>query len=336
MMKRVERGAWKLPEGVKRGEEIVYEPEEVKKEWAQAYEKLGKEDPQWNKTFDDEWRKEVEKDENDPGEAGLELPIQQKEVEEVISRMKNGKAGGTDGIVNEMIKNGGEQLAKSITWLFNLVWDWECIPEDWKRGVIFPIFKGGDNTDPNDYRGITLLSVLGKSLEAVLNKRLYTWCEENGILIDQQGGFRAERGCPEMVWTLDETIKWRKRRRMTTYMCFLDVRKAYDTVWFLGLWHRMKEKGIGGKLLRVCKEWYDEMESCVLVRGDRTNWFPIEQGVKQGGILSPLLYSLFINDIALAMEEAGCEGVEVGSQRISILMYADDVSVTNKSPQINP
>ena len=90
-----------------------------------------------------------------------------EEVRKVISRLKNGKAAGVDGIVNEIIKHGGEQVHVAMWQLIDICFEEESTPEDWKKGMIFPIHKEGDKSIPGNYRGISLLSIVGKIYTAV-------------------------------------------------------------------------------------------------------------------------------------------------------------------------
>ena len=96
-------------------------------------------------------------------------------------------------------------------------------------GVIFPLYKEGDNRDPLNYRGITLLSIVGKVDNRVLTDRLVRFAERQGGIVEEQGGFRPERGTEDQLFILTEILRGRGSHR-TTYTAFIDVKKAYDTV----------------------------------------------------------------------------------------------------------
>src|SRR5690348_6258049 len=170
----------------------------------------------------------------------------------------------------------------------------------WCRGVVVPIHKDGDIKLPRNYRPITLLSILGKVYTGVLERRLMSWSEKHGIIVQEQGGFRPGRGCPEQLYTLTELIKLRRLRKQYTYACFIDIRKAYDTVWHDGLKARLLECGVHGAMYRAIASLYEGCSSTIRLGGDTgyTDWFDIETGVRQGCILSPILYSIFINGLA--------------------------------------
>ena len=175
--------------------------------------------------------------------------------------------------------------------------------------MIFPIHKEGDKRNPGNYRGISLLSIVGKIYAAVLQERLSKWCEKNGIIVEEQGGFRPGRGCADQIYVLMSIIK--NRRGKKTYCCFIDLRKAYDRVWRTGLWKRLWDEGIRGKMWRVIKKMYEGTRNCVIVGEEKTEFFEVEVGVRQGCVLSPILFSIYINGMAKAVKEGG-KGIQVG------------------------
>ena len=101
-------------------------------------------------------------------------------------------------------------------------------------------------------------------------------------------------GDVDHIFALSEILSRRRARNGRMYLGFLDIRKAYDTVWRNGMWMRMKEAGVKGKMLRILQKWYEEVESRVEVNGEVSEWFNITDGVRQGCVLSPLLFLVFI------------------------------------------
>ena len=102
-----------------------------------------------------------------------------------IDNMRDGKACGLDGVVNEVMKYGGRMMRLSLYRLCCCMWENEKVPKNWMKGLIFPILKKGSDSDMNNYRGITLLSVVSKVYAVVLNNRLMAW-GEGGVLVDEQ------------------------------------------------------------------------------------------------------------------------------------------------------
>ena len=128
----------------------------------------------------------------------------------------------------------------------------------------------------------------------ILNNRLVQCLDKGGALHEGQAGFRS---CVDIVYTLNEIVQGRFREDKETYALFLDVQKAYhDTVWCDGLWLKLWDMGVKGRIWHVIKKMYEASRSTVLLEGETSAMFSVEQGVAQGCSLSPILFSVFIND----------------------------------------
>jgi hypothetical protein len=215
--------------------------------WREAFRRLFAVD-QDEKAFRAEYLEEIKQDISDELRCSYQFdslnrdinkPIESQEVHSVITDLKQGKAAGIDSLVYEIFKFGGEGISQSTARLCNELFELERIPKDWARGLIFPLFKDGDNRVPDNYRGITLLSVVGKIYTSVLNNRVTRWCEENGILSEEQAAFRAGRSTVDHILTVSELVGARKARRKGTYCAFLDIKKAYDMLDRDTLWKRL-------------------------------------------------------------------------------------------------
>lgn len=263
------------------------------------------------------------------GTSELNLPITLSEVCLSVGRLQNHKAAGADGIVGEMLKQGGDSLLACVHLLCVAMFKTGNIPMDWLRGVIVPLHKDGDKRDPLNYRPITLLSIAGKVYAGVLHARLIKWSESNNIIVPEQGGFRPQRGCAEQIFTLTELIRIRRARKQSTFACFIDIRKAYDTVWHDGLKVKLREYGIHGGMYNAIVSMYAACESTVRLGEELgfTEFFNIDTGVRQGCILSPWLYALYINDLAKEIKQSGLGAFidEKKQFRLSLLLYADDI-----------
>jgi hypothetical protein len=122
-------------------------------------------------------------------------------------------------------------------------------------------------TDPLNYRGITLLSIVGKVYTRVLSDRVAQFAERSGGVVEEQGGFRPGRGTEDQLFALTEILH--SRGHVTTYAAFIDVKKAYDTVWRDGMWKRLWDEGVRGRVWRVIKNMYSVVQSAVLVGKNR-------------------------------------------------------------------
>ena len=138
-----------------------------------------------------------------------------------------------------------------IEWLvklFNEVWGRGVAPRDWKSAIIVPIHKKGSRLKCTNYRGIRLLSVVGKVFARVLNYRVKGLTE--GSVMDEQGGFRSGRGCLDQIFAVKQVIEKMTEKDKVMFMVFIDLEKAYDNVCREKLWRILFEYGIRGRLLR--------------------------------------------------------------------------------------
>ena len=215
-------------------------------------------------------------------------------------------------------------MCEMLLALFNLVWDNEYAPSYWREGLIVSLFKKGDREDPGNYRGITLLNVVGKLYSRVINNRLLKHLELNHMLHEGQGGFRLGRSCIDNIFSLNELIQGRIREGKSTLAFFLDVKKAYDTVWRDGLRYKMWEMGIKGKVWRVVRSLYANNRSCVCLEGKSSEFFSINQGVAQCCTLSPTLFLIYINGLLNEIEKCPELGVKFSKTKMSGHLFADD------------
>ena len=144
------------------------------------------------------------------------------------------------------------------------------------------------------------------------------------VLSEEQAGFRAQRSTVDHIFALTEMLRWRRKRRLQTHCCFLDIRKAYDTLWRDGLWKRLIEVGLRGKMWRVLKNLCDVVESSVLVGVQRTEWFGLDRGRRQGCILS-LLLAIFIDGLTPAVNDTEARSMLEGMSR-NLLLVGDDIA----------
>jgi hypothetical protein len=275
-----------------------------------------------------EEEKESEKEQEHRSKLGGE--ISQVEVNKAIHKLKNGKAAGQDAIIAEVVKRAGDPMRHAVWKMCSTAWSTEKVPHEWMQGLIFPLYKDGDDRDLLNYRGITLLSIVAKVYCSVLANRLMIFAEREGAgIVEEQGGFRPRRGTDDQLFALTETLRLRTGK--VTYAAFIDVKKAYDTVWRVGLWKRLWEEGVRGKMWRVVKGMYQTVESAVLVGEESTEWFELQAGVRQGCVMSPVLFSLFINGLARELKKRG-QGVDIGGRRVQMLLYADDIALLAETP----
>ena len=238
----------------------------------------------------------------------LNASISDEEIQKGLKALKNKKAVGIDNILNEEIKATFSIFKNIYKKIFNLILDTGIFPEIWADGLIIPLFKKGQKNDPNNYRGITLISCLSKFFTIILNNRLKIVVEK--ILSEIQAGFRPGYSTLDHIFSLYCIFILYKRMNKPLYMAFIDYQKAFDTIWRAGLWYKLMKQGISGKFLNVIKNMYQKSKSRVFLHGEKSNSFPAETGVKQGDILSPLLFALYINDLEKCLKDQGVQSLQ--------------------------
>lgn len=248
------------------------------------------------------------------------------EIEQAIKELKRNKAPGIDNITAELIKAGGDTIVNALHVLLNKIYYSETVPEEWSRGIIIPIYKRkGDKMDCNNYRGITLLSIPGKVLSKVIQRRISAYVEE--VLGEEQAGFRPGRSTIDQLFTIRQILEKYIETNNTCYINFIDYKQAFDSVWHVGLWQAMRNFGIEEKLINLIQTVYKKAENAVRVEHDLTEWFKTEVGTRQGCILSPTLFIIILEAIYRIATKDLNIGVKCYGENISNLKFADDVTL---------
>ena len=267
---------------------------------------------------------------DDPQEYIDHVNISYEDVMYAISDSKNNKSPGADLITNEIVKNGGNGMVSSLYKLFSRLIEIEYIPDKWNEGCIIPIYKKGDRRDLNNYRGITLNSCVAKMFSKIIAKKISEFLEEHNILTEVQGGFRYNRRCEDHIFVLKSILATRQAEGKKTHLAFLDFKKAFDSVWRQGLLRATKNVGINGKLLNLIQNMYSNVKCKVVFNDIESDMFDVNEGVKQGCPLSPVLFSIYMNELKKIIKERKL-GISIFNTQIGSLFWADDVVLIGES-----
>ena len=225
---------------------------------------------------------------------------------------------------------------------FNLILEMGIIPESWLESVIKPINKCTSSPkQPENYRHITILSCFGKLFTAILNHKLNNFLKHNNILKENQAGFRSGYSTVDHIFTLHILTELVKGKKKKLFCLFVDYSKAFDSVWRVGLWMKLLGSGINGKIYRVFFIICIRILNRVMHSGEKSNFFNSYWGVRQGENLSPVLFSLFLNDLEDFLSNSNYSGINLNMPendldvylKVLTLLYADDTVIFGTDPK---
>ena len=170
-------------------------------------------------------------------------------------------------------------------------WSSGCVPVEWRNAVIVPVPKKGDLRVCDNWRGISLLDVIGKIFARIIQDRLTTLADE--VLRESQCGFRRGRGCVDMIFVARQLIEKAIEHESDFYILFVDLKKAYDSVSRPALWLVLEKLGVPPKMLVVIKALHEGMSALVRVGRDVSGEIEINNGLRQGCTLAPMLFNLY-------------------------------------------
>lgn len=265
-------------------------------------------------------------------EGDLDYLITVEELKAAVKKLKNKKSPGYDQIINEMIKCFHDTYPDLLLNLFNYIFVEGKFPTHWSSGMIVPIYKKGAKNDPSNYRGITLSSCLGKLFCSILNNRLNNFIRQNNILGPEQLGFVAGNRTSDAIYILHSLIeKYCKLQNQKLYVCFIDFEKAFDKVSRTLLLNKLHNIGLKGKFLNILTSIYSEDKACLKLNNSLTDLYPVNIGVKQGCVLSPTLFNLFLSDLPSGFNNLEMHAPKLLHSKVSSLFWADDLALISTS-----
>ena len=269
---------------------------------------------------------------NDPSNYNLvEMPqwppVPPEEIKFLISQLKSGKASGPDLIPPELLKLNPEWWAKPLAALFTRVDSTSQMPPSGLNAIIVPIYKKGDPKSPANYRPISLLSVVGKLYARHLLNKLTAWMTESAVLGPEQVGFRQGKSTLDHCAVLTHLItKYNGRYGKKLYAAFLDLKGAFDSIPRDLLWDKLALMKVDDRLLYLLRKLYSQTSCQVRYTrlGNLTPKIITNKGVKQGCVLAPFLFNLFLNDLVPTLSSIYGHCPKLGQLHLPALLYADD------------
>ena len=325
----------KVPFKVEQNGNLTSDIENVLGTWKNEFEKLFNPKQTGDPIFAsniEEQKSRLENEMATNSESQLNQPILLTEVQKAIRSCKCNKSPGIDRIPNEVIKH--PNVENLLLKIYQYCFENGIVPKIWLRSLIKPIPKSAEKNPylPLNYRGISLISCIGKVYSSILNSRLTFHLEEYNVLVDEQNGFRKSRSCEDHTFVLSSIIDTRKSEGKATFAAFIDLSKAFDSINRNMLFYKLLTNRIHGKFYNAVVALYEETECCVQINNLTTEWFGTLQGVRQGDNLSPTLFNVYINDLAKDLKEMGL-GVSLDNINICVLLYADDIVLISENEE---
>ena len=285
----------------------------------------------WIKHYKDLWYKE-EEEEEEINQTRLINEVDSLTLEELleeIKKSKNRKAPGMNGINTELIKYAGILFHLRLLHFYNMCWKTSQIPKEWRQAKVISIFKKGKRTNPNNYRGISLLDTAYKIYTRILNERLKIIADH--LISEEQMGFRKGRSCADAIFTLKRVIEERREYNCETHMAFVDLVKAFDNVIRKRLWDILKNRGYPLHLVEVVRNIYEETTIRLILGEKLTEEIPTNKGLRQGCTLSPTLFNIYMDDMYRAWKNKVDLGINFKNMYLNSLLYADDKVIIQDS-----
>ena len=227
-----------------------------------------------------------------PQHLWMNLPPTFLELTNAMRQMKSRKSAGVDNIPFELLQHGGMSLKTRLHTLILRMWESQEVPNDFKDAVIITLFKKGDRKNCGNYRGISLLSIAGKIFARILLNRLQAVAER--VLPESQCGFRASRGTTDMIFCARQLQEKSREQQRPLFMVFYDLEKAFDCVPRDAMWSVLQRFGCPNNYISLVRALHEGSSGRVLHQGKLSEEFAITSGLKQGCVLAPTLFALYL------------------------------------------
>ena len=248
------------------------------------------------------------------------LPVSIGNLMNIVNELKNKNSSGADLLSNSLLKIAIPHLLIPLKKLIDLSFSTGFVPNQIKVAKVIPLHKEGDRSAFNNYRPIAVISSIGKVIEKAVHQQLYRYLEMNGLLTNSQFGFRTHHGIEHPLFLFAERVRQALNRGNHIMSLFIDLKKAFDTVNFSILLSKLSHYGIRGTALKWFENYLVRFQH-VQVGDIMSELIQMLCGIPQGTVLGPLLFLIFVNDLASATT-------------LLSLLFADDCNLQGEHPDL--
>ena len=249
-----------------------------------------------------------------------EIKISEAGVRKQLKALKTNKSCGPDGIHPRVLKELADVLAAPLTTLFQTSLDKASVPKDWRTAVVCPAYKKGEKYLPENYRPISLTSIVSKVMEHIITSHLMNYAEKNSMLFKNQHGFRKNRSCEKQLLEFVADISNQLDKGTQTDACVLDFSKAFDKVNHQKLLCKLAKFGMSYQVISWIEAFLTDRVQRVAVDGTESNEAGVTSGVPQGSVLGPALFLFYINDLPNSLHS-------------TVRLFADDTILNNSATE---
>ena len=251
-------------------------------------------------------------------DCNFDVDFSVSRIKLILNNLDINKAQGPDGINGTVLKHYSESLVYPLSKIFKLTYNVGCLPCEWKSSNIVPVHKKDDKSNVQNYRPISLISLVMKVYERVIYEELLHRTEAK--IDPRQHGFLRNKSCNTNLLSFTNSIVSSLHDKTGVDAVYFDFAKAFDTVSHDLILNKLKlQYGIDGNLLKLLVNYLQGRKQRVVLDNVASESITVLSGVPQGSILGPLLFVLFINDIYVGIDKA-----------TSICLYADDTKIWRK------
>ena len=247
------------------------------------------------------------------------------EVGKLITSLTSKRSMGPDNIPTYLLKLALPYVVEPLTYIYNLCIQKNVFPKIFKTAKVIPLRKNTDRTDPNNFRPISLLSVLSKPLERHVHNHLSTFMEKHNLFHTLQSGFRSKHSCHTALSAMCDVWLSAVDRSEIVGAVFLDFKKAFDLVDHTILQQKLRVYLNNSSVIPFFQSYLSDRSQYVCANGKLSAVGTIQSGVPQRSVLGPLLFCIFINDLPLHIQD----------KKVRTSLFADDSSLDTSGKTVN-